>query len=84
MSDEKRYYWVVICKNRWSHGRQNPLYGHTIALAETDFYSTPPKLPDRFKVRCDECAKEYAYGPADLMRFEMYPLERLDSHPLFR
>lgn len=82
-SDEKQYYWVVICKNGRFHAKHNALFGHTIRLAETDAYSGPPTLSVSFAVRCEECGKEYSYRPVDVMRFEMCPIE-IAPHPLFQ
>ena len=77
-------YWVVICKNSWFLHRKNPMFGHTIPLAETDFYSSPPALAGSFKVRCDDCGKEYIYHPEELFRAELEPLVPILTHPLFR
>lgn len=84
MHQEKQYYWIVVCKNRRFHQRQNRLFGHPIPLAEADFYSAMPPLESRFGVQCDECGEEYVYRPSDVMRFEMYPPEVIVTHPLFR
>jgi hypothetical protein len=84
MPQEKQYYWIVICKNRRFHAKQNRLFGHPIPLAETDFYSIMPALESCFSVQCDECGKDYAYCPSDVMRLEMYPVEWIFTHPLFR
>jgi hypothetical protein len=82
--EEKPYFWVVICKNSWFHRKKNLLFGHTIPLIETDFFSPPPALKEPFVVRCDECKREYSYYPEELLRAEMEPPSAVAPHPLFQ
>jgi len=37
-----------------------------------------------FKVRCDECGKEYVYKPTEVLRVEQEPPASFTPHPLFR
>lgn len=77
------YFWVVLCKNERFHFRVNPCHAHRIPLGQTDsVLPNPVKRP--FKVRCDSCAKEYAYVPSDVLRWEMAAPEHFQPHPLFR
>jgi hypothetical protein len=82
MEFTKEYYWVVICKNRLFHNFRGSA-GHKILLGETDAFGSLPPLGPRFNVRCDDCGKEYAYRPAEVLRFETEPPESLVAHPLF-
>jgi hypothetical protein len=83
MWEDSRYFWVVLCKNHWFHVRKNFLFRYKITLAETDaFASLPVGRP--FKVRCDECKKEYMYRPAEVLRTEQEPPASFTPHPLFR
>ncbi len=84
MYEGDSYCWIVICKNKRFHRRQNQYYGHRIPLAPTDMFEPPPPLRDKFNVRCDECGAEYSYKPAELMRFEMEMPESVAPHPLFQ
>jgi hypothetical protein len=84
MAFEKDYYWVVLCKSRLCHFLQNRSMPHTIMLGETDSVSAPPRLEGGFRVKCDDCGKEYVYHSADLLRFEAEPPEFFVAHPLFR
>ena len=84
MWEDIRYCWVVICKNHWFHLRRNLFFGHKIPLGETDAMMPRPRLEDRFRVRCDECGKEYIYKPSEVRRFELEPPESFTPHPLFR
>ena len=63
MWEDSRYFWVVLCKNHWFHLRKNLFFRHRIPLAETDAVAARPAVDCRFKVRCDECGKEYVYNP---------------------
>jgi hypothetical protein len=83
MSYSSQYFWVVLCKNRRFHKRQNLFFGHTIPLAETDAILPPPALNERVSVRCDDCGREYSYEPKDLLRAELEPQEGFVTHPLF-
>ena len=78
------YYWVVICKNRRFHHKCNTSYEHNIRLGETDAYSPPPMLTEKFKVRCDNCGEEYSYKPKEVLRAEIEVPEHFDPHPLFK
>jgi hypothetical protein len=81
---DSHYCWVVLCKNHWFHLRRNLFFRHRIPLAETDPVVPRPTIDHHFRVRCDECAKEYFYEPSDVMRFELELLETFTPHPLFR
>jgi len=81
---DSHYCWVVLCKNHWYHLRQNLFFGHRIPLAETDPVATRPSLQGRFRVRCDDCRKEYFYEPSDLRKFEQELSDSFTPHPLFR
>ena len=61
MWEDNSYCWVVLCKNNWFHLRDNLFYKHKIPLGRTDVYTPPPDLKSSFRVRCDECHKEYLY-----------------------
>jgi hypothetical protein len=80
--DSEPYFWVVVCKNRKYHDRQNIYSGHKIALCETDGFSSPPNV-ESFAVRCDECGAEQTYTFQDLMRFQMPLNPEFRTHPLF-
>jgi hypothetical protein len=84
MWENSRYCWVVLCKNHWFHIRQNLFFRHRIVLAETDAVMPRPAINDRFRVRCDDCGKEYVYKPSEIRRFEQEPPESFSPHPLFR
>ena len=81
---DSNYVWVVLCKNRWAHLRINLFYRHRIPLAETDPVAPRPVLSGPFRVRCDECGKEYLYQPSEVLRFEQELPENFTPHPLFR
>ncbi len=81
---DSHYVWVVLCKNHWAHLRMNLFYKHRIPLGETDPVAPRPSLEGHFKVRCDECGKEYLYKPSEVLRFEQELPETFTPHPLFR
>jgi hypothetical protein len=81
---DSHYVWVVLCKNHWGHLRVNLFYRHRIPLAETDPVDPRPVLNGPFRVRCDECGKEYLYKPSEVLRFEQELPENFTPHPLFR
>jgi hypothetical protein len=83
MWEDSHYCWMVICKNRWYHIRQNLFYGHRIPLAETDVYASPPAINTSFTVRCDDCRKEYLYKPSEVVRHEQDLPKSFTPHPLF-
>lgn len=84
MWEDSSYCWVVQCKNHWFHLRKNLFFRHRIPLAETDAITPRPAIDRRFRVRCDECGKEYSYKPSEVLRFEQEPPESFLPHPLFR
>ena len=84
MWEDARYFWVVRCKNHWFHMRQNIFFRHRIPLVETDAIATRPAVDRRFKVRCDDCGKEYVYKPSDVVRSEQVPAGSFTPHALFR
>lgn len=84
MWEDSRYFWVVLCKNHWFHVRKNLFFRHKILLGETDAITPRPAIDQRFKVRCDECGKEYTYKPSEVLRVEHEPPEPFTPHPLFR
>lgn len=43
-----------------------------------------PDLDGPFRVRCDECGKEYLYKSSDVRRYEQELPESFTPHPLFR
>jgi len=77
------YFWVVLCKNRRYHKRQNLFFGHKIPLAETDAVMSPPAFHERLTIRCDDCGEEYTYDPKDLLRAELEAPSFFTPHPLF-
>jgi serine/threonine protein kinase len=81
---DSNYCWVVVCKNHWFHGRGNFFSVHRIPLGETDAVLPRPKIDKSFTVRCDECGKEYAYQPSDVLKYEMDAPASFVVHPLFR
>ncbi len=83
MTYNTEYFWVVLCKNRRYHKRQNLFFGHKIPLAETDSILPPPALNEPLKVRCDDCGEEYQYEPKDLLRAELEAPRSFSPHPLF-
>ena len=85
MWEDNRYFWVVLCKNRWFHMRDSLSlnYRQRIPLSETDAFTSCPIGNLTFNVRCDKCGKEYSYGTSDVLKFEMEPPESFAPHPLF-
>jgi hypothetical protein len=81
---DSHYCWVVLCKNHWFHLRQNLFFRHRIPLAETDPVAPRPVLEGRFRVRCDDCHKEYFYKRTDVLKFEQELPDSFSPHPLFR
>jgi hypothetical protein len=84
---DSHYCWVVLCKNHWFHLRQNLFFRHRIPLAETDPVATCPSLASlggRFRVRCDDCRKEYSYKPSEVLKHEQELPDSFTPHPLFR
>lgn len=71
MWEDANYCWVVRCKNRWFHTRQNSFVRRRIPLAQTDAVAPLPALSKHFTVKCDECRKTYTYKPEDVRRIEM-------------
>ena len=84
MWEDSSYFWVVLCKNHCFHARKNLFVGHRIPLAETDAFTSRPPVIRPFKVRCDDCGKEYVYKPAEVLRVEDEPSASFTPHPLFR
>jgi hypothetical protein len=84
MWEDSSYFWLVLCKNHWFHARKNLFFRHQILLAETDAFASRPPVNRPFKVRCDQCRKEYLYKPSEVMRIEHEPPESFIPHPLFR
>lgn len=75
----------MICNNKSFHRQSNVLFGHRILLGETDSYSAlPPAIIGPFAVKCDECGKEYSYGPEEVLRVEARLPEGFRPHSLFR
>ncbi len=81
---DSHYCWVVLCKNHWFHLRQNLFFRHRIPLAETDPLAPRPSFDGPFRVRCDDCRKEYLYKPSAVLRFEQELPDFFTPHPLFR
>jgi hypothetical protein len=85
MWEDSRYFWVVRCKNHWFHLRQNVFFRHRIPLGETDAVMPRPAIDQRFRVRCDDCGKEYLYKPSEVLRSELKEVpDSFTPHPLFR
>jgi hypothetical protein len=84
MWEDSNYCWVVLCKNAWFHFRQSLFSSHRIPLGETDAVMSPPALDGPFRVRCDECGKEYLYKPTDIRRYEQELPASFTPHPLFQ
>ena len=82
--DDPSYCWVVLCKNRWFHMRQNMFYRYRILIGETDAVSPPPALHAPFSVTCDNCGREYHYKPSEVLRYEAEVPKAFKPHPLFR
>lgn len=76
--------WIVFCKNHFYHMRQSLFHRHRIPLGLTDYVATRPAIDSRFRVRCDDCGKEYMYRPSEVMRYEQELPESFQPHPLFR
>ena len=68
----------------WEDSRRNLFFRHRIPLAETDAVTPRPAIDCRFRVRCDECGKEYVYKPSEVLRSELGPPDPFAPHPLFR
>ncbi|SRR5579871_2560580 len=83
MWEDNSYCWVVLCKNKWFHLRQSLFNSHRIPLGETDAVMSLPPLERHFRVRCDECGKEYFYKPSEVRRFEQELPGDFTPHPLF-
>lgn len=84
MWEDSSYCWVVLCKNHWFHLRRSLFASHRIPLGETDAVAALPPLKGRFRVRCEECGKQYLYKPADVRRYEQELPEIFTPHPLFQ
>ena len=78
------YIWIVLCKNRRFHHKDNTGYEHRIPLGQTDAFSSPPLLPDMIEVRCDSCGKAYSYKRIEILRGEVQVPESFVPHPLFK
>lgn len=83
MSYDSPYAWVVVCKNKKFHSRDNTFFGYKIPLAETDAFSPPPALQQNFSVRCDKCGQDYSYDAKDVVRLEFDLPSGFTPHPLF-
>jgi len=81
---DSHYCWVVLCKNHWFDLRQNLFFRHRIPLAETDPVASRPFLDGRFRVRYDDCRKEYFYKPSEVLKYEQELPDSFTPHPLFR
>ena len=84
MSEDRDYYWVVLCKNHRFHHKGNTSYAHQIALGETDAYSPPPMLARTVTVRCDSCGEEYSDKPNEILRNVIQIPSEFVAHPMFR
>jgi hypothetical protein len=84
MWEDSSYCWVVLCKNSWFHLRKQLFNHHRIPLGEADAVTPLPPLDGPFRVRCDECGKEYLYTPSDVRKYEQELPEPFTPHPLFR
>ena len=82
--EERKYCWIVLCKNDWFHLRKNMIYRPRIALGATDGVKPLPVPNGPFAVRCDECGKEYLYEASDVLRHEEELPASFQAHPLFR
>ena len=83
MWEDNSYFWVVLCKNHWFHVRRNIFFRHRIPLAQTDAITPRPPVDGPFRVRCDECGKEYSYTASQVLRVELEPPDSFTPHPLF-
>ena len=81
---DSNYCWVVVFKNHWFHGRGNFFTVHRIPLGEMDAVLPRPNINKPFRVRCDECGKEYTYTPSDVLKYETEVPASFVPHPLFR
>jgi hypothetical protein len=81
---DSHYCWVVLCKNHWYHVPKNLYFRHRIPLAESDPVAPRPSLEGRFRVRCDDCRKEYFYKPSEVLKSELELPDSFIPHPLFR
>jgi hypothetical protein len=86
MWEDNRYFWVVLCKNRWFHVRESLSinFRQRIPLGETDAVTPCPVVDCNFKVRCDQCGKEYSYKSSEVLRFALDAPDSFTPHPLFR
>jgi len=80
---DSHYCWVVLCKNHWYHVPKNLYFRHRIPLAESDPVAPRPSLEGRFRVRCDDCRKEYFYKPSEVLKSELELPDSFIPHPLF-
>src|SRR6267143_1332232 len=80
---DSHYCWVVLCKNHWYHVPKNLYFRHRIPLAESDPVAPRPSLEGRFRVRCDDCRKEYFYKPSEVLKSELDLPDVFIPHPLF-
>src|ERR1700687_2899426 len=83
MWEDDNYCWVVLCKNNWYHLRNNLFFKHKIPLGQTDVYMPLPDLKSSFRVKCDECHKEYLYKPSEVLRYYQGLPMSFTPHPLF-
>ena len=81
---DSHYCWVVLCKNHWYHVPKNLYFRHRIPLAESDPVAPRPSLEGRFRVRCDDCRKEYFYKSSEVLKSELELPDSFTPHPLFR
>ncbi len=84
MWENSSYCWVVLCKNHWFHLRRSLFASHRIPLGETNALAALPPLQGSFRVRCEECGKQYLYRPSDVRRYEQEVPESFTPHPLFQ
>jgi hypothetical protein len=57
--------------------------GHKIPLGESDAVEPPPGIDGLFVVQCDDCGKEYSYGPDEILRLQLELPASFTPHPLF-
>lgn len=84
MSEDRDYFWVVLCKNHRFHHKGNTSYAHQIVLGETDAFSPRPVLTQKVTVRCDSCGEEYSYKPTEILRNVIEIPSGFVAHPMFR
>jgi hypothetical protein len=84
MSEDRDYFWVVLCKNSRFHRKGNLSYAHQIVLGPTDAYSSLPMLTKRVTVRCDRCGGEYSYKATEILRNLVEVPTGFIPHPFFR